>query len=235
MDQGKGLAEILKAKWGVKSYPITPFNAARQAINTVRSGVLGGEAAKSDITMVPYLAYQSYAHQVTNASDDYQEVIMHAAVAGVDRFLMWNTHAVGDDNPVVSRSLDELEEVISALQGATGKRTWVHQGLADWTAGFILSATQVGSKCIWRFSAQVKADVTVKAAGGSVVLSGMVNTDTGKAESVTIPHAHVTKPKMVAAPAGMWVLQDSARGAQAGSDGACPFNVVSPAASAVFV
>ena len=223
MDQGKGLAEILKAKWGVKSYPITPFNAARQAINTVRSGILGGEAAKSDIVMVPYLAYQSYDHQVTNASSWYQETIMHAAVAGVDRFLLWNTHAVGDDNPVVSRSFDELEEVISTQQGATGKRTWVHQGLTDWAAGFMLSATQIGKKCVWRFSAQVKAEVTIKATRGSVVLSGMINTNTGQAESVTIPKAEVTKPKMVAAPGGVWVLQDSARGAQAGSAEACPF------------
>ena len=197
-------------------------------------GILVADSEETAVAVEPmaYLAWKHYGKpSIDDMSDAYQEMIFHTGLSGVRTFLMWNTHAVGDDNPVVSRSLDELEEVISALQGATGKRTWVHQGLADWTAGFILSATQVGSKCIWRFSAQVKADVTVKAAGGSVVLSGMVNTDTGKAESVTIPHAHVTKPKMVAAPAGVWVLQDSARGAQAGSDEACPFNAVSAAAA----
>jgi hypothetical protein len=224
MDQGAGLAKILKEKFGTKSYPVSPFNAARQAINAVRSGILGGEAAASDIEMVPYLAYKTYKEQKTNASDDYQEVIMHAAVAGVDRFLMWNTHAVGDDNPVVSRSLDELEEIIAMKQG-TGNRTWVHQGLADWAAGYMLSGTQVGTACLWRFTPQVKADATVKSAGGSVVMSGMVNTNTGKAESVMIPTAKVIKPKMLAAPAGLWVLQDSVGGVSEGSPGACPFTV----------
>jgi len=152
---------------------------------------------------------------------------MHAAVAGVDRFLMWNTVAVGEDNQVVSRSLDELEQVISVQQGATGTRIWVHQGLADWSAGFVLSASHIGTKCVWRFTAQVQADVKVKAAGSSVVMSGMVNTNTGKAESVTIPKAQVIKPKTVAAPAGVWVLQESPPGAQAGSAEACPFNILS--------
>lgn len=149
---------------------------------------------------------------------------MHAAVAGVDRFLMWNTHAIGDDNPVVSRSFDELEEVISAKQG-TGKRTWVHQGLADWAAGYMLSSTQIGTTCLWRVTPQVKDDATVKSDGGNVVISGMVNTNTGKAESVTIPSAKVTNPKTVAAPAGMWVMQDSTSGAREGSAEACPFTV----------
>ena len=149
---------------------------------------------------------------------------MHAAVAGVDRFLMWNTHAIGDDNPVVSRSFDELEEIISTLQG-TGNRTWVHQGLADWAAGYMLSATQIGKKCVWRLTPQVKDDTTVNSSGGSVVIGGMINTNTGKAESVTIPAATVTKPKVVAAPAGLWVLQDSATDATEGSPGPCPFSV----------
>ena len=76
MDQGAGLAKILKTKYKTKSYPISPFNAARQAVNSVRSGILGGKAASSDIEMVPYLAYKTYKEQVTNASDDYQEVLL---------------------------------------------------------------------------------------------------------------------------------------------------------------
>ena len=97
--------------------------------------------------------------------------------------------------------------------------------MADWAAGYILSATQVGKKCVWRFTPQVKGDATVKSSGGNVVISGMVNTNTDKAESVTIPSATVTKPKMVAAPAGLWVLQDSTTGVAEGSPAACPFTV----------
>ena len=83
---------------------------------------------------------------------------------------------MGDDSPVVSSSLDELEEVISARQGTTGNRTWVHQGLADWAAGYMLSATQIGTKCLWRFTAQVREHATVKDEGGTFVVSGMINT-----------------------------------------------------------
>ena len=112
MGMTSGLADALKLYFGVEAYPVTPFNAARQAVNVVRAGILGAGAAKSSVAMMPYLAYKSYKNSRTNESDAYQELILHAAVAGVDRFLMWNTHAVGDDNPVVSRALDELEAVI---------------------------------------------------------------------------------------------------------------------------
>jgi hypothetical protein len=186
-------------------YPNTPFNAFRQAVNKLRSGVLGATAANQTVEMIPYLAYKSYSSSRTNSSFDYQELILHAGVAGVDRcvaprftvrcvreqvccprldramcashvtrtvleacthsltdveqlmliqlarhltshigfltvgdslvgtvhaacitcrFLMWNTHAVGDDNSAVSRSLDELEAVVGAAQGADGKGSW---------------------------------------------------------------------------------------------------------------
>ena len=38
-----------------------------------------------------------------------------------------------------------------AMKQGTGNRTWVHQGLADWAAGYTLSGTQVGTVCLWRF------------------------------------------------------------------------------------
>jgi hypothetical protein len=165
-----------------------------------------------------------------------QEVIMHAAVAGVDRFLMWNTHAIGDDNPVVSRSLDELESVIGALQGKTGTRSWVHRELANWATGYMLSATQInGEQCVWRFTPQgnftmhhhVSATQTTPAGYGgapAVQLTGMVNSNTGAVETVTIPSAKLLEPnrRAVAAPAGLWLLQkrSNVSGAQP-----CPFTV----------
>eukprot|EP01052_Picozoa_sp_SAG31_P078684 SAG31_NODE_38219_length_298_cov_0.683417_1_plen_42_part_01 len=41
----------------------------------------------------------------------------------------------------------------------------------------MLSATQIGKKCLWRFSPQAK--FSVKTVSGAVKLSGMVNTNTG--------------------------------------------------------
>jgi hypothetical protein len=55
-DESAGLAKILKQKFRVRAYPVTPFNAARQAVNTVRSAILGAAGANSSIEMVPYLA-----------------------------------------------------------------------------------------------------------------------------------------------------------------------------------
>ena len=85
MDVGVGLGETLKTYYGVHPYPDTPFNAFRQAANRLRSGVLGAAATNQSIEMIPYLAYKSYAASRTNASDDYEELILHAGLTGVDR------------------------------------------------------------------------------------------------------------------------------------------------------
>ena len=129
-DISSALAKTLKHSYGVNDYPITAFNAARHAVNSLRSKILAaarlrlpqpvkpGSEYYRDLNYrtVPYIPYKSYKNSKTNASDYYQEFILHAGLMGVDRFLMWNTHAVGNDNIDASRSFDELEQLLAVSE-----------------------------------------------------------------------------------------------------------------------
>ena len=74
-DISTGLAKTLKEDFGVEKYPLTAFNAARHAVNHLRSNLLGGAALGVEVgAMVPYIPYKSYKNSKTNSSDHYQEV-----------------------------------------------------------------------------------------------------------------------------------------------------------------
>jgi len=151
---------------------------------------------------IPYIPYKSYKNSKTNSSDYYQEFILHAGLMGVDRFLMWNTHAVGNDNIDASRSFDELETLLGE-----SSRQWANQGVdCGWTQGFMLTAAALdpagadtaaaAKQCIWRFTPDLKQGGDpaqfVKVKDGGVTLSGIVGSD-GKTATVTIPGATVVK------------------------------------------
>lgn len=213
MDVSDALATTLKTDFGVKKYPNTPFNAFRQAVNKLRSGILGARQTKTTIEMIPYMAYKSYANSRTNNSIDYQEVILHGGLAGVDRFLMWNTHAKGDDNPVVSRSLDELEEVVGSAQH-DGQRVWANPSLANWTTGYVLTVAVTDNTCLWRFTPDMSflnttspAVFVMPQSGGGLRLSGMLS-QTGTIESIFFPNATVLRPTdKISSTGGLWISQ----------------------------
>ena len=162
---------------------------------------------------IPYIPYKSYKASKTNSSDMYQEFLLHAGLMGVDRFLMWNTHAVGNDNADASRSFDELQAMLDYGDEA-GERAWSDPGgEANWTAGFMLTATALGDEgdphCVWRFTPDLTAGGTVasqiKAGDRGLTLSG----------AVTLPKAQVFDLKTKRAPAstaGIWIKQTIPKG-----------------------
>jgi hypothetical protein len=162
MDIAAGFGATLVRDFGVRSYPLTPFNAARAMVNRLMAGVLVAND-NSACEPMAYLAWKHYGTTSTDnmASDAYQEMIFHAGLGGVAKFLMWNTHAVAGDNDVLSASLAEMSLVV----GAEGW-TWRHPAAAaaaaaaasstlrpavasevvhDWNDGFILTGASTGT------------------------------------------------------------------------------------------
>ena len=154
---------------------------------------------------------------------------MHSGLMGIDRFPMWNTHSVGDDNIDASRSSDELENL---LADGGGTRAWATDQVdINWTAWYMLSAAALPDAakphCIWRFTPDLSSDggdpsqFVKRSAGGGVILAGMIGSD-GKTATVTIPGAAVVggggKQQPAASAAGVWISQPVSEGSKT-----CPF------------
>lgn len=244
-DLSSGLATTLKHDFGVKQYNLTAFNAARHAVNKLRSNLLGAQALKLQQPVpdggwngltIPYIPYKSYRSSKTNTSDQYQEFILHAGLMGVDRFFMWNTHSIVGDDAAASRSFDELQSVLD-YNDEGGTRVWSTQAGSNgsWTDGFMLTATALPDesdpRCIWRFTPNLPAGGSVESFitmhGDGATLSGMVSTDgVGSTASIVIPLAKLLQPKStsgrgVASKAGVWLTQTILKG-----DKQCPATVL---------
>ena len=224
---GKGFAAWLKTYEGVDAYALTAFNAARAMVNTVRAGVFAAATKTPPEPMRPYLSYKSFPNSLGKASDYYQEMVLHAALAGASVFNLWNTHANATlgDNAVVGGTLAELEVVVGG-----GPRRSQDRTLASWTDGFLLSrafllpsgnhsaAAASDGRCVWRFSpdmtgmpasARPAQFVASRPGDGFVALSV-------RGVNVTIPGAAVRAGPGVSA-RGLWIEQQGA-----GGDNVCP-------------
>lgn len=188
MDIAAGFGAALVRDFGVSSYPLNPFNAARAMVNRLMAGIV---IANNNSACEPmaYLAWKHYGTPSINnmSSDAYQEMIFHSGLGGVSKFLMWNTHAVAGDNEVVSASLAEMNMVVGS-----GGWTWNHPTAPstiaseahNWDESFMLTGASTGSsnssssgdrrghRCVYRFSPDL-SDVPISSGdrGGQERLS----------------------------------------------------------------
>ena len=78
MDIAAGFGPTLEREFGVTSYPLTAFNAARAMVNRLMAGILVANNSTACEPMA-YLAWKHYgAPSIDNMSDAYQEMIFHA-------------------------------------------------------------------------------------------------------------------------------------------------------------
>eukprot|EP00039_Didymoeca_costata_P014135 m.225217 g.225217 ORF g.225217 m.225217 type:complete len:619 (+) comp15955_c0_seq5:77-1933(+) len=221
LDMQQGFSQWVEKTQNVKSYPLTAFNAAKWGVNKLRSIVLSTPNTTSEngrkYSVAAYISYKSYKSSLANNSDYYQEMLIHTALAGSTRFLMWNTHAVLDDNPVVSRTLDELNNIVTPAQ-----RIWQDQELLGWDLGYMMTHVLVsntsthggsGMKCFWRFSPDLTGEATktpqsfvTSKPSDSFVSISIPNPD-GTNVNITISKCRVVLSASNVSRNGMWIVQ----------------------------
>lgn len=181
---GVGGVSLLSLDGKVK-YAKTPFNGFRFSVNRLRTAVLS-----SRVPVRPWIANKDYSGMVKN-SDYYQELIFHAALTGIDRFLFWNPLTFNKktrkyeklsretDNKILNDCLCELD----SLAGVGPQKTFV-SNLVPWDAHYVLTGMRMPKKSIWRYTPDMGSDekisdyiisenpLTLKTRGGRIVVAG---------------------------------------------------------------
>jgi cytochrome c553 len=158
--QGQSLSGTLPATGltvAGKTYPPNAFNAFRYETNRLR-----GAALSSQTPVFPTLTAKSQAEAdadskalLTN-SDLYQEMVLHAGLAGARQFIYQNQHATAAEETQLDNTLAELDHYV-------GKAKFAAQidNLVDWQQPFVLSSAIGDKGKVWRFTPRLDADTTL--------------------------------------------------------------------------
>lgn len=140
---------------GVPSYPHTPFNSFRHALNKMRS-----MAGSSRVPIHPWIANRGFVEQYCGLRnhDLWQEVVFHAGLGGADAFLFWNARTwPADTDPTIRTDdaqdllFDRCLQVLDRLIGKPGRRT-LSRTLVPWDSGWALTGMLAGGRTVWRFT-----------------------------------------------------------------------------------
>lgn len=181
-------------------YGADPFEVFVYSVNRVRAAMLG-----SDAPMHLWFSHRDWNGSRLRRKDLYQEALLHAALAGAERFIYWNPRYEASD--VTAPADDAQDRLVSdlfkewdaLLAGAAWKRTLVTSP-ADWDGRVVDSAVETDAFILHRVTAD--RAIVVRENGDKVVLSAGDRTLTF--ERARVPIA----PSDSFAPAGVWVMQE---------------------------
>ncbi len=140
-----------------KAYAPNAFNAFRYETNRLRSAVLS-----TSTPVVPTLSAKTQTDADSNTqallaqSDLYQEMVLHAGLAGARQFIYQNQQASAAEEQQLDATLAELDHYLGADKAVSHL-----DSLVDWQQPFVLSSATGAQGKVWRFTPQLVADTTL--------------------------------------------------------------------------
>ena len=222
--QSPGIDQAVHITAGVPfgAFKRSPFNYLLLQCQAVRAMTL----ANPDAPVRPWIDYKSYGSRQAALPDGptahYQERQFHLFLSGVDTFYYFNpwdglpTRATAADHALVSALLTELDDVI----GCEGARRWVQDAnLGRWRDSFFLTGMTLGAaNTVWRLSFNGDAPA-LTTSGKGVTVYGVKFELEGQVVACDLHFAAGRVEKVegtTAAVAGVWIVQDTTRGASDG-------------------
>ena len=146
-------------------YQGTPFNALRQNLNWLRSGIL----ARPDVPFQPWIAPKSFGTRSDldgcrecrfAGNSMYEEMIFHTLLSTPEALLFWNPSGVSSkaDEAALLAAITEYERTI----GYSTLRSPQIQGIIDWEADFVLSSQITDLSTVYRFTPNLGPGQTIE-------------------------------------------------------------------------
>lgn len=190
---------------GLESYPHTPFNAFRHALNKMRCMV-----GSSSVPVYPWIAYRGFSEGYVGTADNdlYQELVFHVGLCGADRFLFWNPRPWAEGQDPNQFTTDEEDRLFSAclrrldeLIGDEARRT-ITAGLVPWDSDYALTGMVAKGRSVWRFTPRLESDTPLERA----LVSESPATFRVGAGEITIPGGVVLAAEPELSRQGYWVI-----------------------------
>eukprot|EP01050_Picozoa_sp_SAG11_P027375 SAG11_NODE_6905_length_1228_cov_1.328609_2_plen_281_part_01 len=224
--QSPGIDQAVHATAGVPfgTFKRSGFNYLLLQCQAVRAMTL----ANPNAPVRPWLDYKSYGSREAALPDGptahYQERQFHLFLSGVDTFYYFNpwnelvggTRATAADHALVSALLMELDDVI----GCAGERAWVRDdNLGRWRDSFFMTGMTLGTtNTVWRLSFNGDAPPLTTSSKGVAVSGVQFELQVGHVLACDLHFAagRVEEVEGSTAVAGVWIVQDTTRGASGG-------------------
>jgi cytochrome c553/chitodextrinase len=198
--QGRHLSGVLPAgglQIAGKAYAPTAFNAFRYETNRVRGMVLSAPEAvfptlnaKNQPETTPGMA------ALLQGSDLYQEMVIHAALAGARQFVYQNQNAPADDETLLDNTLKEVDQYLGATV-----MTPAIDNLVDWQQPFVLSGATGAKGKVWRFTPRLDAYTSI----ASTISQQQPAVFHVGGMQITVPGAKVEAPATAVSGQGLWL------------------------------
>lgn len=151
-------------KYPFLRYPGTPFNALRQNLNWLRSGIL----SRPDVPFLPWIAPKSFGTRPDldgcpecrfAGNSMYEEMLFHTLLSTGEPILFWNPNGVSSktDELALVAAIEEYERTI----GYSGLRKAEIPGLIDWEGDFVLSTQVTDLNTVYRYTPNLRGAQTV--------------------------------------------------------------------------
>lgn len=208
---------------GSHTFTARPHDSLLYNVNRMRANKLS-----SNVPLYIWIPSRSYFEEEMQSyggfnshPDLYQESILHAALLNPEQLLFWNIDPPGENSaPLVDSVLVEFNQLL----GNEPRRTLVEDRncnsvgvstggiypercLLPWDADYVLSGVEVGSRRIYRITADT--DYVDAAAAFHVISDNSGVTVSTETASIRFDAAVVYAPARTRAPGGVWIVSRS--------------------------
>ncbi len=143
-------------------------------------------------------------YSMMGQTDYWYESVFHAALTTPENFIFWNNQSNKDpeDHARLSKAMSEVE----ALIGCAYRSPQVFE-LSDWGEDYVLSATRVERRRVWRFSPRLEPGQNAADLLTSEDPPTFTFPSEGKTVTLSFPGGMVYTPPTPTSSFGVWILQ----------------------------